>query len=190
MAGSDTQSIRNDRKATRLKLKRTTTLSFQNQSPTSPIALQINYLYQQNTKEQLEKQLIKDNIVRIPKIQKLDREIAEQVVDFLNLVFQIDTFDTIFFWDIIQKQVRYDYNYQGEIDPSQVMLGGLLNSVIYHCDFQLDINYPEFSEIMTLLQASYQEVKSKLTLYKDIQSMIDQQQKLMQINLMSNQTEE
>ena len=104
-------------------------------------------------------------------LEKMNEEIADIVVDFFNLVLGVG-FDTETFWhDILGLQIKNDYLYS--IKRGDVVLGGLLHAMCYHCKVLL--KFDEKIELGRNLEVFKKEdflglqIKAKTYQFKNIE---------------------
>jgi len=74
----------------------------------------------------------------LSRANQVEQDVAECVIDLLNLIFGKGKESTLFWKEIIAPQVQYDYNYDGgEFKKNEISLGGLLHAVAHHCNLNL-----------------------------------------------------
>jgi len=71
-------------------------------------------------------------------VDKVNNEILECALDFLNLLFGTGKESDIFWKEILDKQVQYDFGYSlKKFQKKEIVLGGLLHAVAHHCNLIL-----------------------------------------------------
>ena len=71
-------------------------------------------------------------------VEKVDSDNAECVIDFLNLIFGTGIENDLFWDEILDKQIFYDFNYKlNSFKKTDLTLGGLLYAIIHHCNINL-----------------------------------------------------
>mmetsp|Transcript_30200 Transcript_30200/g.27528 ORF Transcript_30200/g.27528 Transcript_30200/m.27528 type:complete len:152 (+) Transcript_30200:685-1140(+) len=73
--------------------------------------------------------------------ERINTEIANYVVGFLNIVFGSDRSSDVFWEEILTRQVLFDYKVDiHRITKADIPAGGLLHSIMYHSDITLNID--------------------------------------------------
>ena len=71
-------------------------------------------------------------------IEKVESDISDCVIDFLSLIFGTGIETDLFWVEILDKQIFYDFNYElNSFKKCDITLGGLLHAIIHHCKINL-----------------------------------------------------
>lgn len=78
---------------------------------------------------------------------KASDELANCVIDFLNLLFGNGK-DSTWFWEhVVGAQIEYDFDIEANgLNMRAVPLGGLLHAVLYHCGIDLKLAVDSFTK--------------------------------------------